>query len=172
MVKLRGMAQPEVWLRGPLDGYPALLQPVAHSLLQCREDVNARLAGVSPERLWTRPNGAASAGYHVRHAAGSLDRLFTYARDEQLSADQMAAFRSEGEPDTGPLAAERLVEHFNATVDRALTQLRNTPVDTLLDQRGVGRAKLPSTVMGLLFHAAEHTQRHVGQLITTLKILE
>ena len=101
------MAQPEVWLRGSLDSYPALLQPVAHSLLQCREDVNARLAGVSPERLWTRPNGAASAGYHVRHAAGSLDRLFTYARDEQLSADQMAAFRSEGEPDTGRAAPPR-----------------------------------------------------------------
>ena len=171
MATLTGMAQPEVWLRGPLDGYPALLQPVAHSLLQCREDVNARLQGVPPERLWTRPNGAASAGYHVRHAAGSLDRLLTYARGEPLSPDQMTAFRAEAEPDTAPGADERLLAHFNTTIDRALEQVKGTPESSLGDAREVGRGKLPSTVIGLLFHAAEHTQRHVGQLITTLKIL-
>jgi uncharacterized damage-inducible protein DinB len=166
------MAQPEIWLRGPLDGYPALLQPVAHSLLQCREDVNARLAGVSPDRLWTRPNGAASAGYHVRHAAGSLARLLTYARGEQLSAEQMTAFRGEAEADAEPGAAERLLAHFTAAIDSALEQVKRTPESTLLDAREVGRGKLPSTVIGLLFHAAEHTQRHVGQLITTLKIVD
>jgi hypothetical protein len=166
------MSQPEIWLRGPLDGYPALLQPVAHSLMQCREDVNARLEAVAPERLWMRPNGAAAAGYHVRHAAGSLDRLFTYARAEQLSSDQMTAFRAEAEPDLEPGAAERLLAHFNATLDRALEQVKRTPESTLRDAREVGRGKLPSTVIGLLFHAAEHTQRHVGQLITTLKIVD
>ena len=171
MAKLNRMAQPEVWLRGPLHDYPALLQPVAHSLLQCREDVNARLEGVAPERLWTRPNGAASAGYHVRHAAGSLDRLLTYARGEQLSAAQITALRAEAEPDQEPGAGERLVAHFNATVDRALAQLKHTPESSLQQVREVGRGRLPSTVLGLLFHAAEHTQRHVGQLITTLKIL-
>jgi uncharacterized damage-inducible protein DinB len=165
------MAQPEVWLRGPLDGYPALLQPVAHSLLQCREEVNARLADVSTDRLWTRPNGAASAGFHVRHAAGSLDRLFAYARGEQLTPVQMTALRTEAEPDLEAGAAGRLLTHFNATVDRALAQVRGTPESTLRDVREVGRGKLPSTVIGLLFHAAEHTQRHVGQMITTLRIL-
>jgi uncharacterized damage-inducible protein DinB len=147
-----------------------LLQPVAHSLLQCREDVNARLIGVAPERLWTRPNGAASAGYHVRHAAGSLDRLLTYARGEQLSPEQMTALRAEAEPDLETGASERLLAYFNATVDRALAQVKATPEATLPDVREVGRGKLPSTVIGLLFHAAEHTQRHVGQFITTLKI--
>ena len=166
------MSQPEVWLRGPLEGYPPLLQPVAHSLLQCREDVNARLADVAPDRLWTRPNGAASAGYHVRHAAGSLDRLLTYARGEQLSPTQLATLRTEGDPDLEAGAAQRLLTHFNAAVDRALAQVRQTPEATLRDVREVGRGKLPSTVIGLLFHAAEHTQRHVGQLITTLKIVD
>lgn len=165
------MSQPEVWLRGPVDGYPALLQPVAHSLLQCREDVNARLPGLSPERLWTRPKDAASAGYHVRHAAGSLDRLLTYARGGRLSPEQLAVLKTEAEPDLAADAAARLLEHFNAAVDRALTQLRNTPEASLTDLREVGRGKLPSTVIGLLFHAAEHTQRHVGQFITTLKVV-
>lgn len=164
------MAQPEVWLRGPLPQYPALLQPVAHSLLQCLEDVQTTLDGVSPERLWKRAGNAASAGYHVRHAAGSLERLFTYARGEPLSADQLTALRLEGEPDLQPGAAGRLHEYFQTTIERSLFQLRSTPESTLLDRRDVGRAKLPSTVIGLLFHGAEHTQRHVGQLITTLKL--
>jgi hypothetical protein len=56
-------------------------------------------------------------------------------------------------------------------IDEALNQLRRTPVESLGAAREVGRAKLPSTVLGLLFHAAEHTSRHVGQLITTLKIV-
>jgi hypothetical protein len=165
------MAQPEVWLRGPLAGYPALLQPVAHSLLQCREDVNARLPGLSPEQLWTPAKGAATAGYHVRHAAGSLDRLLTYARGEQLSPEQLSVLRTEAEPDLSEGAADRLLAHYNQTIDRALEQVRRTADSTLTDPREVGRGKLPSTVIGLLCHAAEHTQRHVGQFITTLKIL-
>ena len=163
------MAQPEVWLRGSLSGYPALLQPIAHSLLQCSEEVNGQLPGMTAEQLWTRPSAAAAAGYHVRHAAGSLDRLLTYARGEQLSPEQLTFLGGEGEPDLTDGAADRLLAHFNETVDRALEQVRRTPESSLTDRREVGRGRLPSTVIGLLFHAAEHTQRHVGQFITTLK---
>jgi uncharacterized damage-inducible protein DinB len=164
-------SQPEVWLRGPVDGVPALLQPVAHALLQCREEITAAVTGLTADQIWARPAAAASIGFHVRHAAGSLDRLFTYARGERLSADQRAALAAEEQPDLAPNAAARLVAAFDETVERALAQLRATPESTLLDFRGVGRAQLPSTVLGLLFHAAEHTQRHAGQIATTLRIV-
>jgi uncharacterized damage-inducible protein DinB len=165
------MPQREVWLRGPLPGIPALLQPVAHGLLQCREELTATLTGLAPQQIWERPNGAASVGFHARHAAGSLDRLFTYARGERLSPAQQAALAAEEHPDLTPNAAATLVAAFDEAVERALEQLRTTSETTLPDARGVGRAQLPSTVLGLLFHAAEHTQRHVGQLVTTLKVL-
>jgi hypothetical protein len=162
---------PEVWLRGPLPDVPALLQPVAHSLLQSREEMHTALSGVSAANLWITPGGAASMGFHARHAAGSLDRLFTYARGEPLTAAQRAAFAAEGQPDLRPQIVPSLLADFDAAIERALDQLKNTDVGTLLDVRGVGRAQLPSTVLGLLFHAAEHTQRHLGQLMTTAKIV-
>jgi hypothetical protein len=162
---------PEVWLRGPVEGIPAVLQPVAHCLLQCREELTGHLAGLTPEEIWAQPSGAASIGFHVRHAAGSLDRLFTYARGEQLSADQRAALAAEAHPDIAPNVGARLLTAFDDTVDRALGQLRATRETDLLDFRGVGRAQLPSTVLGLLFHAAEHTQRHAGQVATTVRIV-
>lgn len=157
-------------MRGPIPGYPALLQPVAHSLLQSLEEVQSQLAAVGPEQLWARPNGAASAGYHVRHAAGSLDRLLTYARGEQLSREQLTILKDEGEPVIVPDAAARLIAEFARAIERALAQISATPEASLLEPRGVGRAQLPSTVLGLLFHAAEHTQRHMGQMVTTVKI--
>ena len=148
-----------------------MLQPVAHSLLQCREELTATLAGLTPEQVWDRRHGAASIGFHARHAAGSLDRLFTYARGEALSAAQHAALAAEETPDVSPDVAAALIAGFDAAVDGALAQLRVTREETLLETRGVGRAQLPSTVLGLLFHAAEHTQRHVGQMVTTSKAL-
>ncbi|PYP79976.1 MAG: DinB family protein [Gemmatimonadetes bacterium] len=165
------MSEPEVWLRGALPDVAPLLQPVAHSLLQCRLEVRATVPTLSPTELWVTPGGAASAGYHVRHAIGSLDRLFTYARGEQLSHAQMIALREEGRMDERDGIQAELVAEFDAAVERALTQLRATDPSTLLEPREVGRARLPSTVLGLLFHAAEHTQRHAGQLVTTAKVV-
>lgn len=126
---------------------------------------------LSPEQIWARPGGAASIGFHMRHAAGSLDRLFTYARGEQLSAAQLATLKTEGEPDLSPQIGATLIAAFDEMVERALEQLRATDESTLLDAREVGRARLPSTVVGLLFHAAEHTQRHSGQIATTARIV-
>jgi hypothetical protein len=164
------MARTEVWLRGEaVHGVQPLLQPVAHSLLQSREEVMAALPGLSVAQVWASRNGAASPGYHVRHAAGSLDRLLTYARGESLTEEQMAALTSEREPDWSPEAVGLLLGTFDDAVERALDQLRGTEPAMLLAPRRVGRAQLPSTVIGLLFHAAEHTQRHVGQLVTTIR---
>src|SRR5215204_4989368 len=163
-------AAPEPWLRGPLPDVPPLLQPVAHALTHAMEDAAAALADLDPARLHARPGGAASCAFHARHAAGSLDRLFTYARGEPLDDAQRAALRAESAiPDD--VDAPTLVRELEAGVDRAIAQLRETPESALREPRGVGRAQLPSTVLGLLFHAAEHTQRHVGQLVSTSRIV-
>ncbi len=167
------MGQREVWLRDErVDGVPSLLQPVAHSLLQCREEVASVLVGLTPDAIWTRHGNAASMGFHVRHAAGSLDRLFTYARGEALSDAQLDSLTRESEPDEQRDADARLVAVFDAAVVRALEQLRRTSETELIEPRYVGRGRLPSTVIGLLFHAAEHTQRHVGQLVSTRRLTE
>lgn len=165
------MSEPEVWLRGPLAGFPPLLQPIAHGLMQCRHEVRDALRDLAPAMVWSQPGGAASAGFHARHAIGSLDRLLTYARGEQLSRAQHAALAAEAEPDMSDGVAGRLVSAFDAGIERALDQVRATGEASLLEPRGVGRARLPSTVIGLLVHAAEHTQRHTGQLVTTVRIV-
>lgn len=158
----------EVWLRGPIPGVSPFLQPVAHALLQAVEDVRRTVDPLPVDQLWVRPGGAPSVGFHVRHATGSLDRLFTYARGEALSAEQREFLENEAEP--GDPAAVLVLE-FERQVERALAQLRATPESTLTETRGVGRLQIPSTVLGLLVHTAEHTQRHVGQIITTAKIV-
>lgn len=163
------MAPPEVWLRGPLPDMPALLQPVAHALLQAREEVEAVLMGFPEERLWSRPGGVASVGFHLQHLAGVLDRLFTYARGESLAEEQLNALKAEGVERPG-LTAAILFEAFSQQVELALAELRTIDEQSLTEPRTVGRSKLPSTVLGLLFHAAEHTQRHVGQLLVTVRV--
>lgn len=165
------MSDPEVWLRGPLPEYPPLLLPVAHALIQAREDVEQLARTVPPEQLWLKPGGAASIGFHIVHLAGSLDRLTTYARGELLSEAQMVALRAERELELRAAPMAEIVPPVLATIDRVLTQVRATPAETLLEPRKVGRAGLPSTVIGLLVHTAEHTTRHVGQAITTAAIL-
>jgi uncharacterized damage-inducible protein DinB len=165
------MTTPEVWLRGPVPNIPPLLQPVAHGLLQCCNEVGAAIPDLSSQQLLARPGGAASIAYHLVHAIGALDRLFTYARGEQLSPAQLGALKKENRLDESDATSDHLVIAFDSAVERALEQLRNTDDATLLEPRVVGRAQLPSTVIGLLFHAAEHTQRHVGQLVTTAKVV-
>ncbi|WP_461451607.1 DinB family protein [Mucilaginibacter sp.] len=163
------MNKPEVWLRGPLDGIPALLQPVAHALLQAREEVNELMADFPDKLLWEKPVGMASPGFHLQHMAGVLDRLYTYAKGEQLSQQQLDYLAAEGK--NTDVKVSELLEHFNKQVDIVIKQLSETDEATLTEVRGVGRAKMPSTVIGLLVHSAEHTMRHVGQLLVTAKIL-
>jgi len=165
------MSEPEVWLRGPVDGYDPRVMPVVHSLLQVREDLARLERQVTAEQLWARPGGAASIGFHIRHTGGALDRLLTYARGEMLGDAQQAFLAGEERP-AGPVPdVSSLVAEVSRTIDRSLEQLRTTPPDRLLDPRRVGRAGLPSTVLGLLVHAAEHSTRHMGQAITTARIL-
>lgn len=160
----------EVWLSGPVPGVDPHLMPVAHALLQARSDLLQATPDLTAEQLWARPGGAASIGFHLRHIPGSIDRLLTYARGEPLTDEQRQAAAAEGaagpETDAAPLLAA-----VSIAVDAALARLRETSPAMLLEPRTVGRAKLPSTVLGLLFHIAEHTQRHTGQVIATAKVV-
>ena len=160
----------EVWLRGPVEGVPDQLQPVAHAMLQVVEEVRELVADLPDELLWTRPAGVASAGFHLRHMAGVIDRLFTYARGEQLDDHHMMVVRSESEPPSSPATAAELFSALELQVDGAIESMRQMDEATLSEPRGVGRKQIPSTVRGLLFHAAEHVQRHLGQLLVTVRV--
>ncbi|WP_316826315.1 DinB family protein [Pedobacter miscanthi] len=162
----------EVWQRGPLPDIHPLLQPVAHALLQAREEIEEYMSEFPVALLWERPAGMASTGFHLQHLSGVLDRVFTYARAEGLSEFQFAQLAEEGKDSAEGYTVADLVNRFNRQVDVAMEQLKNTDISTLPDFRGIGRAKLPSTVIGLLFHAAEHTMRHVGQLMVTAVVVK
>lgn len=164
--------KPEVWLRGPVTNIPVLLQPVAHALLQAREEVIEMLADFPENRLWDKPAGVASIGFHLQHLKGVLDRLFTYAKGKALNKEQLEALAAEGRPEEYNGNILELVQLLNQQVDKSLEQLSTTNEQTLQEHRGVGRAQLPSTVLGLLMHSAEHTMRHVGQLLVTVKVIK
>jgi uncharacterized damage-inducible protein DinB len=165
-------SQPEVWLRGPLDNIAELLQPVAHALLQAGEEVYSLMQGFPDELLWEKPGGLASPGFHLQHLSGVINRLFTYAREEQLNDIQLAALASEDKPGKDSITTTALVAQFDKQIQDTLTQLAQTNEANLTEKREVGRGKLPSTVIGLYVHAAEHTMRHVGQLLVTVKVLK
>jgi len=162
---------PEPWLRGPVPGVPALLQPAAHALQMALEDTEAAVADLRDDEVWASPGGAASVGFHLGHLAGSTDRLMTYARGEALTPAQRESLLAESRVDAARPATAALIDAWRARVALALAQLAATDAATLTDAREVGRARLPSTVLGLLFHAAEHASRHAGQLVTTAKVV-
>jgi len=164
------MASTEWWQRGPIEGIPAVLQPVAHILLQVRESVGEMVAQLTEDEWNRRPAGVASAAFHVQHITGVIDRLFTYARGQALTAEQLAAIQSEGRT----LAAADVagvLDTLSKRIDASLAELKTIDVTTLGDFRGVGRAQLPSTVIGCLVHGAEHAMRHVGQLSVTTRLV-
>ena len=159
----------EAWMEGPVPGIAPLLQPAAHAFVQARRDVRRLLDGLTVTQLWARPGASASIGFHAVHLAGATDRLLTYARGEQLSAEQRAA--AGAEPQVHGLDATALVATVDAAVERALAQLGATDPATLTEARGVGRQRLPATVLGLLFHAGEHATRHAGQIATLRQVV-
>ena len=161
---------PEVWLRGPLPGIPPLLQPAAHALLQATEEIKLNLQDFPDEKLWEKPYGLASPGFHLLHIVGVLDRLSSYAAGKSLTEEQLRYLKEE--TIVHPLFSSELVERVEKQVTVILEQFTNTDERSLTEERKVGRKGLPSTVQGLLFHAAEHTMRHLGQLLVTMKVLK
>lgn len=160
-------AKPEPWLRGPLADVHPLVQPVFFSFAQVREDLARQIAGVTPEQIWRRVGGS-SLGFHLKHLAGSVDRLTTYLFGGELSQEQLGALEEEA---NGAESADELLKRIYDALTASEERLRTIDVNRLYEPRSVGRKRLPTTVIGLLVHLSEHTQRHLGQAITTAKIL-
>ena len=160
-------AQSEPWLRGALPGVDIFVAPLLYSFQMAREDLAKYTAGLTTEQIWATPHGFGSVGFHLRHIAGSTDRLMTYVRGGQLSIDQMAALKTENEAGA---AREMLLGGIDTAFVSAETVARALDPAHLTDPRRVGRKQLPTTVIGLLIHIAEHTQRHVGQAISAAKL--
>jgi uncharacterized damage-inducible protein DinB len=152
-------------------GVPPLLQPAAHAFLMSKEDIDRAVDGLTPDQIWASPGGAATIGYHVAHLSGATDRLLTYARGETLTPEQKDTFRAEARLSDTRAPFEQLLTKWHETIDIAIAQLRAIKEENLLDAREVGRDRLPSNVLGLLFHAAEHASRHTGQVVTTAKVV-
>ncbi|WP_026809657.1 DinB family protein [Arenibacter latericius] len=163
--------EPEYWLRGPIEGIPPLLQPAAHALLQSRKELTHYTANFPDNLLWEKPSGCASVGFHMQHLTGVLDRMMTYTQEKSLSEQQFEYLKQEGEPNPS-IRVSDLVGHFDKKVEQALYMFKQLPESELTMTRTVGRKKLPSTVLGLLFHAAEHSQRHIGQMLVTIRVLQ
>jgi uncharacterized damage-inducible protein DinB len=161
--------RPEAWLRGSIQGVHPLCAPILYSFQQASEDLERYTAGLTAEQIWSRPAGIASAGFHMRHVAGSTDRLMTYLRGGALSAAQLAALEAEGRP--GTAGRDELLAELDRVFREAEAVVRTLDPLSLPEQRTVGRKKLPTTVIGLLTHIAEHTQRHVGQAICVIQVV-
>lgn len=157
----------EPWLRGPLAGVPAVLAPTLHAYAQAREDLAHWTEGLADAEIWSRPHGLAPVGFHLRHIAGSVERLTAYLCGQQLTPQQLEAMQREMEPESGRL---RLLDEVNEALRNSEQVIRALNPASLAEPRGVGRKQLPTTVIGLVVHLAEHTQRHVGELIVTAKL--
>jgi hypothetical protein len=158
----------EPWLRGTLTEVDAVRRGVLHALALAKEDVERWCAALTDAELEARPYGLPSVGFQMRHIARSLDRLLTYAEGQQLSGEQFELLQGEI---NGSDSREDLFAEFERGVDSAMRRVRMMTPGSYEEARGVGRKMLPASVGGLLVHCADHTQRHVGQLVTTAKVM-
>tara|TARA_B100000029_G_scaffold351113_2_gene343561 strand:+ start:457 stop:963 length:507 start_codon:yes stop_codon:yes gene_type:complete len=164
------MSQPEAWLLGPIEDTSDALMPVAHSLVQARRELLILKEELTTAEFLNSPSGAASISFHIVHINGSLDRLFSYAEGKQLTTAQQHYLAHE-DTVANNATIEELFTVAHNRIEHCLEHLTTIPDEQLYEPRPVGRDELPSTVIGLLFHAAEHTTMHVGQIRTTLKII-
>ncbi|HSZ62192.1 MAG TPA: DinB family protein [Terriglobales bacterium] len=162
------MSSLEPWLRGTEQDVPSVARAVLHALQLADEDLRNWCGSLSDAEMNTRPAAAAPVAYHIRHLARSLDRLLTYAEGRSLSEEQMSRLRRELDP--AATREELFAELTSALADGAM-RVRALAKANLEEARVVGKKRLPTTVGGLLVHVADHTQRHVGQAITTAKIV-
>lgn len=162
----------EVWQRGPIENVPALLQPVAHALLDAGEEAHGIMEDFPEKLLWERPAGVASPGFHLQHIRGVIDRLFTYARKELLNEAQLQHLLIEGDKEKTRLSIQQLLARLDKRIVEAVDELKNVNPDSLSETRGVGCKQIPTTLIGLYMHTAEHSMRHIGQLLVTVKVLK
>jgi uncharacterized damage-inducible protein DinB len=158
----------EPWLSGTLSDFPPLQRALLHSLQMAHEDITKWCGDFDDQRIHARPLGLPSVAFQIRHIARSLDRFCTYGEGSALTADQLDALADEL---NGPGTRQSIFDEFEeslASTKRRLEGIVRQPQDTPI---AIGRKKLPTSLGGLLVHAAEHTQRHVGQAITTAKVI-
>lgn len=157
-------------MSGPVPGIPAVLQPVAHALLQMQREIHYDLSKLGEEYLWARPKNMASVGFHLKHITGVIDRMFSYAEEKSLTAEQLdyLAAETQAEPH---IQLSDLITALDTGIATALSRLKDTDERRLTETRFLGRKKIPVTLIGLLFHSAEHGMRHLGQLKVTAKIV-
>ena len=160
-------ALPEHWMRGPIPGVDVLVAPVLYTFAQAREELANCTVGLTTEQIWATPYGFGSVGFHIRHIARSTERLMTYVQGSQLTPAQLAALKSEKDPGA---TREELLAELETAHRAAERVVRDLNPANLRDPREIGRKRLPSTVIGLLTHIAEHTQRHIGQAISAAKL--
>jgi len=160
--------RPEPWLRGTLREVPAVQRAVLHALELAEEDLRRWCGSLSDEQVNARPGGLPPVAFHLRHIARSLDRLLTYAEGRDLSELQLAGLKTE--IDSGA-TRDALFLELSSALTNSMTRVRALDVSVFEQIRVVGRKQLPTTVAGLLVHVADHTQRHVGQAVTTAKIV-
>lgn len=160
---------PEPWLRGTLTDMPAAPRAVLHALELAREDIAKWCGDLTGAEMNARPHGIAPVAFHLRHIVRSADRLLTYAEGRQLTPEQLDAMKAEL---NAGAAKDALLAEFNKGISRASARVIALSKSNLEEPRKVGRKELPTTVGGLLVHVADHTLRHVGQAITTAKIVK
>ena len=160
----------EAWVSGAIENVPPILMPAVHALMQGARDIEKAVKNLTLEELWIKPNGAPSVGFHLLHIAGSIDRLLTYSRGEKLNDEQFAELRAEIEIEMAANVTT-ILQKVLENIEKAIREISLTPIESLFEKRTVGRQELPTNVFGLLFHIAEHTQRHVGQTVATAKII-
>ena len=160
---------PEPWLRGTLTDVDPVQRAVLHALDLAKEDLERWCVNLSDDELNARPSDLAPAAFHIRHIARSIDRLLTYAEGTGLSFEQIALMKSELDPGA---RREQVFSELNRALRIGADRIRSFAPENLCDRRTVGRQQMPTTVAGLLVHVADHTQRHVGQAITTAKIVK
>jgi uncharacterized damage-inducible protein DinB len=153
-------------MRGPIEGVHPLIAPALYGFQQAREDLARFTEGLTAEQIWAEPHGFGSVGFHLRHIAGSTDRLMLYLQGQQLTEGHLDALRREKEPGA---TREDLLAAMDEAFKRAEAIARAIDPAKLTEPREIGRKRLPTTVIGLLTHIAEHTQRHVGQAISAAK---
>ncbi|HEY1467891.1 MAG TPA: DinB family protein [Candidatus Acidoferrum sp.] len=158
----------EPWLRGTLRDVPAVHRGVLHALQLAQEDLEKWCRPLTEEQLKARSAGLPPAAFHLRHIARSMDRLLTYAEGRQLDEAQVAALRSELDAE---VRSDELFQEIASAFARSAERVRALAPADLGEERLVGKKRLPTTLGGLLVHVAEHTQRHVGQAITTAKVV-
>jgi uncharacterized damage-inducible protein DinB len=160
--------QPEPWLRGTHGELDAIVRQFVHSMEQVEEDSGHWCAGLSDAELNARPMDLPPVAFHLRHMVRSLDRLLSYAEGTQLDATQLTGLKSE--MDAGATTADVLRE-LRSGVAEAKQRAKAFNPDQYNEDRGIGRKMLPTSIGSILVHCAEHTQRHLGQAITTAKVL-